>query len=126
METPTLTDVRTVAISVVDQDRAVAFYVEELGFELRLDASIGNGLRWIEVAPQGATTSIALASGRERPGAEVDTGIRLSTGDAAQEHANMQHRAVDVDELLRWPNVPLMSRFRDPDGNVVYVVEQTS
>jgi catechol 2,3-dioxygenase-like lactoylglutathione lyase family enzyme len=55
-----ITDVRTVGVPVTDQDRALDFYVDALGFEKRLDAPIGEGMRWIEVAPAGATTSIAL------------------------------------------------------------------
>ena len=46
-----ITSVRTVAIPVSDQDQAVEFYVGTLGFEKRLDAAFGPGLRWVEVAP---------------------------------------------------------------------------
>jgi predicted enzyme related to lactoylglutathione lyase len=56
-----ITDVRTVGVPVTDQDRSLEFYAETLGFEVRRDASFG-GMRWIEVAPVGATTSIALAA----------------------------------------------------------------
>ena len=60
MQTTTITDVRTVGVTVTDQDDAIAFYVDTLGFEKRLDAPISPTMRWIEVAPPGATTSIAL------------------------------------------------------------------
>ena len=56
-----ITEVRTVAVPVTDQDRALEFYVGALGFEKRMDATFGGGRRWIEVAPPGATTTIALA-----------------------------------------------------------------
>ena len=56
-----ITDVRTVGVPVTDQDRALGFYVDKLGFEKRLDAPVEQfGGRWIEVAPRGATTTIAL------------------------------------------------------------------
>lgn len=56
-----ITDIRTIAIPVTDQDRAVEFYVGTLGFEKHLDAPLPQlGGRWIVVAPPGATTSLAL------------------------------------------------------------------
>jgi lactoylglutathione lyase len=55
VETKTrITDVRTVGVPVTDQNRALAFYVQKLGFEKRLDAPVEQfGGRWIEVAPRG-------------------------------------------------------------------------
>jgi catechol 2,3-dioxygenase-like lactoylglutathione lyase family enzyme len=116
----------TVAIPVSDQDRAVAFYVEKLGFEKRLDAPLREGQRWIEVAPAGAQTTIALPppGGSVAPG--VDTGIRLTTLDAEADHALLRGEGVDVDaEILRWGGgVPPMFTLRDPDGNRLVVVQQ--
>ena len=60
-----ITDVRTVGVPVADQDRALAFYLEKLGFEKRLDAPVEQlGGRWIEVAPPRAATTIALVPTR--------------------------------------------------------------
>jgi catechol 2,3-dioxygenase-like lactoylglutathione lyase family enzyme len=120
-----ISDVGTVGVPVSDQDRALEFYMGTLGFEKRLDAPFAPGLRWIEVAPPGAATSIALVPPRGEF-APVDTGIRLSTSDAAADHADMLARGVDADpELLRMgPGVPPMFTFRDPDGNRLYVVER--
>jgi lactoylglutathione lyase len=53
-------EVRTVAVPVTDQDRALGFYVDTLGLETRLDVPIGQGKRWIVVAPPRGTASIAL------------------------------------------------------------------
>lgn len=54
--------VGTVSVFVADQQRAKDFYVEKLGMELRLEAPLfpGSDLKWIEVAPAGAETSINL------------------------------------------------------------------
>jgi lactoylglutathione lyase len=57
-------EVRTVGVPVADQDRAIRFYVDTLGFETRLDVPIGHGKRWIVVTPPQGTASIALAVGR--------------------------------------------------------------
>jgi catechol 2,3-dioxygenase-like lactoylglutathione lyase family enzyme len=120
-----ITGLRTVAVPVTDQDRAVAFYVGKLGFEKRLDAPLGGGQRWIEVAPPGAEATIALVASRPDAPAGVDTGIRLASGDAAADHAALRGRGADTDpEVLRWPGVPPMFTFRDQDGNRLVIVEQ--
>jgi lactoylglutathione lyase len=54
-----ITSIHTVGVPVSDQSQSLDFYVGKLGFEKRLDAPFGEG-RWLEVAPEGATTSIAL------------------------------------------------------------------
>jgi catechol 2,3-dioxygenase-like lactoylglutathione lyase family enzyme len=117
--------VQTVAVPVGDQEKALAFYVGTLGLELRMDAPFGPGMRWIEVAPSGAQTSIALPPlGTLTPG--VDTGIRLMVDDADTTNADLKKAGVDVDEVLRFGDgVPPMFVVRDPDGNTLYMVEQS-
>ena len=125
--TPTTTrisDVRTIGVPVSDQQRALEFYGGVLGFETRMDSPFPGG-RWIEVAAPGAQTTIALAAAPEGTAIGVDTGIRFSTADATADHATLSAAGVDVDpEVLRFPGVPPMFSFRDPDGNTLYVVEQ--
>ena len=125
MSSTSITDVRTIGITVTDQDDAVAFFVGRLGFEKRLDVPMGASARWIEVAPPGATTSIALNVSEAGSDPGVDTGIRLSVPDADAEHASMTERGVAVGEVMRWPGVPPMYTFEDPDGNRFYVVEES-
>jgi catechol 2,3-dioxygenase-like lactoylglutathione lyase family enzyme len=119
-----ITEVRTVAVPVTDQDRALDFYVEKLGFEKRIDATFNGDRRWIEVAPRGSVTTIALAPLPQEGTAGVDTGIRLATRDAEADHVALLDRGVDTDpEVLRFEGVPPMFSLRDPDGNLLYVVE---
>lgn len=117
----TLSNVRTIGVPVSDQDAAVAFFVDTLGFAPRMDAELQPGFRWIEVAPPGSPVSVALVAASDAYPTGVDTGIRFTTPDAETEHATMTAAGVDVDELLRWPGVPAMFDFRDPDGNTYYV-----
>ena len=119
----TITDVRTIAIDVANQDDAIAYYVATLGFEKRLDAPISPTTRWIEVAPAGASVSIALNAAEGFGARSTDTGVRFTVPDAAAEHASMQQRGVTVGDLLTWEGVPPMFSFDDPDGNRFYVVE---
>jgi catechol 2,3-dioxygenase-like lactoylglutathione lyase family enzyme len=119
-----ITHIGTAAIHVDDQDKALDFYVGTLGFELRMDAPFGEGSRWIEVAPPGAMTTIALIQAHDDARAGIDTGLRLRTADAKADHAALADRGVDVDaEIMQWPGVPPMFSFRDPDQNILYIVE---
>ena len=119
-----ITGVRTIGVPVTDQDRAVDFYVGTLGFDKRLDAPVEQlGGRWIEVAPSGSTTTIALVPAGQGGTTGVETGIRLTTADAASLHQELAARGVDVGELLRWDGVPPMFAVHDPDGNGLEIVE---
>ena len=121
-----LSKIGTVVIPVSDQDRAIEFYVGTLGFEKRADVPFGNGYRWVEVAPPGAVTTIAIAPQPEgKPTGNVDTGIGLHTADADALHAELKAAGVDVDdEVSRMGDpVPPMFWLRDPEGNSLMVVE---
>lgn len=121
-ESTTFTGLSTVAIPVTDQDRTKAL-LERLGFETRFDSDLGDGFRWVELAPPGAVTSIALvASGDDLP-TGVDTGIRLITPDARAARTELSALGLTVGELLDWETAPLMFSFVDPDGNRLYVAE---
>ena len=124
-----ISKVGTVIIPVSDQDRAIEFYVDTLGFEKRADIPFGNGYRWVEVAPADAATTIAIAPPPE--GATVggrETGIALNTDDVDAVHADLKGRGVDVDaEVSRMGDpVPPMFWFRDPEGNSLLVVEASA
>jgi catechol 2,3-dioxygenase-like lactoylglutathione lyase family enzyme len=119
-----ITEIATILVPVTDQDRAIEFYEDHLGFEKKMDFDSGPN-RWVEVGPAGSMTTIALASGGDGRQPGIDTGIRFSTGDATADHEAMQAAGVDVDELLNFGGgVPPMFVFRDPDGNKLVVVEQ--
>ena len=119
-----ITRVGTVIVPVSDQDRALDFYLVTLGFEKRMDAPYGAGGRWIEVAPQGASTTIALIPPGD--GDPAGNEVSFATKDAEADHARLRARGVDVDaELIRMGDyVPPMFTFRDPDGNRFRVVER--
>ena len=51
---PKITQLGRVMVPVADQDTAIAFYTEKLGFSLTADVPFGEGDRWVEVAPPAA------------------------------------------------------------------------
>ncbi len=116
-----ITGVRTVGIPVTDQDRALAFYTGTLGLEKRLDVPFGEGGRWVEVAPAGATTSIALVETHKGDPIGVETGVRFASQDVPADHAQLRAIGVAVDELI--PSPVAMFVFRDPDGNRLEIVD---
>jgi catechol 2,3-dioxygenase-like lactoylglutathione lyase family enzyme len=115
-----------VVVPVSDQERAIDFYVDKLGFEKRADVPFGNGYRWVEVAPPGADTTIAIVPPPPgKPTGNVETGIGLATDDIDGVHADLKARGVDVDdEVSRMGDpVPPLFWLRDPDGNTLMVAE---
>jgi catechol 2,3-dioxygenase-like lactoylglutathione lyase family enzyme len=122
-----ITKVGTVIVPVADQDRALAFYTEKLGFEQRADMPYGRGDRWVEVAPAGAATSIALIPPREGEETGVDTRVAFATEDIDADHSELRDRGVDVDaEVMRMGEpIPPMFFLRDQDGNTLLIVEQS-
>ena len=120
MSATTITHIGTVGIPVTDQDKALEFFTGTLGFEKRLDMRAGENFRWVTVAAPGAEVDVALIAG---DAVGQDTGIRFMVPDAETEHTAMRQRGIEVGELLRWPGVPAMYEFKDPDGNRFEVVE---
>ena len=118
-----IVDVGGVAIPVSDQESALRFYVDRLGFEVLRDVPMGDGGRWLQVAPPGGRVPIALVSAGEGVPVGVDTGITFATTDAETDHGSLVWRGVDTDEVLHWPGVPAMFIFRDQDGNQLKVME---
>ncbi|HZP29113.1 MAG TPA: VOC family protein [Acidimicrobiia bacterium] len=118
--------IATVVVPVADQDRAIDFYVEKLGFAKRVDVPFGNGLRWVEVGLGDESTTIALPPPPEGvPAGNRETGISLQTDDVDAFHAELRAAGVDVDpEVSRMGDpVPPMFWLRDPEGNVLMVVQ---
>jgi catechol 2,3-dioxygenase-like lactoylglutathione lyase family enzyme len=120
--------ISTVCVPIADQDRALEFYCGTLGFEKRADEPFGGEYRWIEVAPAGGITTIALAppppDGSVKVGG-MQTGIALQTSDADALRDELAAEGVDVDaEVSRMGDpVPPLFWLRDPEANVLMVVE---
>jgi len=111
--------------AVADQDAALAFYTEKLGFEVRSDVRFGDNeeMRWLEVAPPGSRARLALNP--PMGGSPGGGSIGVETPDVLGEHERLKAiGGVDVDaEPMRQPGTPTMFGVRDPDGNNIWVVE---
>jgi catechol 2,3-dioxygenase-like lactoylglutathione lyase family enzyme len=138
--TTRISQVGTVFVPVANQDRALGFYLDKLGFEKRADFSYGGGSRWIEVAPPGAANTISLVPRSEGESVGGDeTHCAFATEDIEADHATLRARGVDVDaEIARTGKrrsgivsidvtvgdpVPPQFFLRDTDGNRFLIVE---
>jgi catechol 2,3-dioxygenase-like lactoylglutathione lyase family enzyme len=122
---PQITQVGRVLVPVEDQDEAIAFYTEKLGFTLAADTPFGDGSRWVEVASPGGTTNVALVPPQGQFTTGRMTGIGLVSSDPRADHAELKANGVDVDDEIMGGDggVPLLFFFRDNNGNQLLLAE---
>src|SRR5262245_38492143 len=90
-------EVGTVFVPTTDQERALAFYVDKLGFAKHADFSDSGG-RWIEVAPPSSSIALALVPlGEGRVVVRNEVRCALATHVIASAHARLRELGVDVD-----------------------------
>lgn len=132
--TTQITQAGTVFVPVADQDRAIDFYADKLGFEKRSDFVYAGDVRWVEMVPPGAATSVSLVAAGNGQAAGIETRVALVTADVEADHARLRSLGVDVGEIIRegdpvqaWGGavlggIPPMFLLRDLDGNSYLVV----
>jgi catechol 2,3-dioxygenase-like lactoylglutathione lyase family enzyme len=122
---PNIKELGRVMIPVSDQDAAIGWYRDKLGFSLLADVPFGEGDRWVEVQPPGGGASIALTQPRGEFNPGVMTNIALDSTDVRADHEELKANGVDVDDELMGGDgtVPPMFFFRDGDGNTLLLVE---
>ncbi|MGC2486295.1 MAG: VOC family protein [Acidimicrobiales bacterium] len=114
-----ITDIGIVSIPVTDQDRAVAFYAGVLGFEVINDSPKGPEMRWVQLAPPGATTSITLVTwlAKLTPGS---ASLLLNTDDLEADIEKFRTGGVVIGDIAEefWGRFVMLE---DPDGNGIIV-----
>jgi catechol 2,3-dioxygenase-like lactoylglutathione lyase family enzyme len=110
-----------VVVPVADVDRAKAFYVEQIGFEVDHDSWPSDGVRVVQLTPPGSACSIQIGIGivDAEPGSLKRLLLVVPDIDAAR--AALVDRGVEVREIeeLGRPDRPgfRFVYFSDPDGN---------
>lgn len=116
--------IATVTLVVADYDDAIAFYRDRLGFELIADTALGNGKRWVVVAPAGGGARLLLARAEgaaqlarigDQTGGRV--GFFLETDDFARDHAAFSAAGVRFREAPRQEPYGTVAVFEDLYGN---------
>lgn len=123
--------IATFALLVADYDAAIAFYCDTLGFDLVADTELGDGKRWVLVAPpgrSGAQMLLARADGGAQSAAVGNQGggrvmFFLNTSNFARDHAAMVARGVRFLEAPRHEPYGSVAAFEDLYGNKWDLIE---
>ncbi|WP_420608276.1 VOC family protein [Novosphingopyxis sp.] len=118
-------------IVVRDYDEAIDFYVEKLGFEVRVDEWLSPAKRWVVVAPSGVDQAgllLARAVGDEQISAIGNQAggrvfLFLQTEDFDRDHAVYQARGVTFAEEPRLEPYGKVAVFQDLYGNKWDLIE---
>jgi predicted enzyme related to lactoylglutathione lyase len=108
--------IELVPLSVTDVDRSVAFYGQQVGWNVDFDQTVHEGLRFVQVTPPGSACSICFGIGLEMMPEGSQQMIQVVVEDADAALAYLRERGVDcegVDEQS-WGR---FVTFADPDGN---------
>jgi predicted enzyme related to lactoylglutathione lyase len=113
-----ITRIKTQAVYVTDQDKALRFYSEALGFELRRDQAMGPGGRWLEVAPPGAQSCVVLyPRSMMKEWDRKQPSIIFACEDVHQTHQRLIARGVEFTQPPQEMPWGTFATFRDPDAN---------
>jgi predicted enzyme related to lactoylglutathione lyase len=108
-----------VPLPVSDVDRAIAFYADKLGFTIDVDVQPAEGVRVVQLTPEGSGCSVGFGTGLEvyagQPGSV--RGLHLVVEDIAEARAELVGRGVDVGEIHDFGGGVRGAEFSDPDGN---------
>ena len=111
------------SLLVPDYDEAIAFFTR-IGFECREDTDLGDGKRWVCIAPKGGETEILLARavGERQAGAIGEQGggrvwLFLQTLDFDADYAKMRAEGVEFEAEPRREPYGRVVVWKDPWGN---------
>jgi len=117
-----------VVIMVSDQARAVKFYAEKVGFDIRLNVPFFGG-KWIEIAPKDSESTLSIMEPNPQlmPPEELEiarknigrnTGVWFYTSDIQSTYEDLKSKGVGITkpEKQEWGGI--MSLVKDLDGNI--------
>lgn len=105
-----------IGVPVSDVDRAKAFYVDQAGFVLDHDHTVGEDIRFVQLTPPGSACSIAIGKGLTQLAPGALDNLQVVVSDVQEARAELAGRGVEVGEVEVLPWGSFVS-FRDPDGN---------
>lgn len=118
-------NVQLFSVPVSDPERAKAFYVETLGWELVRDEPMGPDQRWLEVKPRGSQTSITLVTWFESMQPGSMRGVVIETDDLEGDRDTLRDRGVKIGLQVEEAPWGRWVTFEDPDGNS-YVLQASA
>jgi predicted enzyme related to lactoylglutathione lyase len=114
--------IKFVNIPVTDQERALAFYTEKLGFTVATNQPMGPGQRWIELKIPGAETRVSLFT---PPGHEARVGtfvpLSLWADDVQGTYETLRARGVEFVAPPKKEQWGTSVIFKDSEGNQLHI-----
>jgi|ERR1022692_2323805 predicted enzyme related to lactoylglutathione lyase len=113
--------ISVVSLFVNDIDRTVEFYTKKLGWEKTMDVPMGDGSRWVTVAPAGSQTAFTLA--KDSPNWSPDkvggfSGVIMEVDDVFQTAEQLKKSGVELEEEPRREPWGGWAMFKDSEGNI--------
>jgi len=136
-----LNQLANVQVWVNDQDEALAFYTDKLGFEVREDVTVpelGN-FRWLSVGVPGQDVAIVLMAVPAAPVFDDETrqqildllakgasgGLFFTTEDCRASYDELAARGVEFTQAPTEQPYGVDAGFRDPSGNQFRMVQRS-
>ncbi len=113
-----ITRVQIVSIAVNDQERALEFYRDKLGFKVVTDAPDGQGGRWLELAIPGGQTHVVIyppVGEGQRVGGFSN--VLFAADDIRETHDELASRGIKITVPVTEQPWGTFFQFADPDGN---------
>jgi predicted enzyme related to lactoylglutathione lyase len=126
-------------IWVADQERALTFYRDKLGFEVKTDVTMG-GFRWLTVAPKGQDLEIVLMAAAPSPMMDEETlgllrklmgkgamgaGV-FNTDDCQKTYQELSARGVEFTQPPQQRPYGVEAIFKDDSGNWFSLTQHTA
>jgi catechol 2,3-dioxygenase-like lactoylglutathione lyase family enzyme len=105
-----------VSVPVADQEAAKVFYRDVLGFSLLREEPMGPSAKWIQLAPPGCATTIALVTWFDNMKPGHLQGVMLNSTDIDSDHQILSARGLQLSKIEQQP-WGRYAMFKDPDGN---------
>jgi predicted enzyme related to lactoylglutathione lyase len=112
--------IKFASIAVRDQDRALDFYVNTLGFIVQTDQPMGPGMRWIELRPAKGETGVALFTA---PGQEnrigTFTGLSMECDDVQKTYEELKAKGAEFAKPPKTESWGVSAILKDSEGNEI-------
>jgi len=110
--------IKTVAVYVEDQQKALDFYTQKLGFEVRRRQSLGPQGDWIEVAPSSGQTGLVLYPRALMPAwKELKPSVVFQCDNVEATCKELAAKGVSITGQPRVMGWGIYAKFADLDGN---------
>lgn len=110
--------IATIAVYVDDQEKALDFWVNKVGFVKKADNDMGHGFRWIEVAPKDAESAIVLYPKQLMPiWNELKPSVVFNCTDVDKYFKELSGKGVEFSREPQKKGQTTFASFKDPEGN---------